>query len=70
MACQNIMLVAESLGLGSCWVKFGSLVTDNPEIVERLELKKDESIFGPSLLGYARESPQPPAKKPPVVKWI
>ena len=70
MACQNIMLAAESLGLGSCWVKFGSLVTSNPKIVEELELKADESIFGPILLGYPKGIPQSPAKKPPVVKWI
>ncbi|MBZ5499827.1 MAG: nitroreductase family protein [Acidobacteriia bacterium] len=70
MACQNMMLVAKSLGLGSCWVKFGSLVTDNPEIVKGLELKADEKIYGPILLGYAKESPKSPVKKDPVIKWI
>ena len=54
MACHNMMLVAKSLGLGSCWVKFGSMVTDNPEVVNGLELKADEKIFGPILLGYPK----------------
>ena len=38
LACENMMLAAHSLGLGSIWVKFGSMVTDNPEIVKALDL--------------------------------
>jgi nitroreductase len=70
LACENMMLAAQSLGIGSCWVKFGSLITDNSEIVAQLGLKEDEKIYGPILLGYAKDVPQPPAKKPPVVGWI
>lgn len=70
LACENMMLAAHSLDLGSCWVTFGSLVTDNPEIAKELELKPDEKIFGPILLGYTKEKPQPPAKKDPSIKWI
>jgi nitroreductase len=70
MACQNIMLAAESLGLGTCWVKFGSLVTTNADIVDQLELKAEEAIFGPILVGYPKEIPRTPAKKPPLTKWI
>ncbi|TAL25490.1 MAG: nitroreductase family protein, partial [Nitrospirae bacterium] len=65
-----IMLAAYSLGLGSCWVGFGSMVTDNKEIINALELKDDEKIFGPILLGYPKVYPDPPQKKEPVVKWI
>ena len=70
LACGNLMLAAHSLGLGSCWVKLGSLITDNSGIVEALELKGDETIFGPILVGYPREIPKAPQKKAPVVKWI
>ncbi len=70
LACQNIMLAAYSLGLGSCWVGFGSLVTDNDEIVKSIELKNDEKIFGPILLGYPEVTPEPPVKKPPEIKWL
>jgi nitroreductase len=70
LACENMMLAAQSLGIGSCWVKFGSMVTDNPEIVQRLGLKEDEKIYGPILLGYPRETPKPPVKKDPVIHWI
>jgi len=70
LACGNMMLAAQSLGLGTCWVKFGSMVTDNPEIVKALGLKSDETIYGPVLVGYPKEIPEPPAKKDPAILWI
>jgi nitroreductase len=70
IACQNMMLAASSLGLGSCWVKLGSLVTENPEITTALDLKGEEKIFGPILLGYPKQIPPAPAKNQPVIKWI
>jgi nitroreductase len=70
LACENIMLSAYSLGLGSCWVHFGSLVTDNEEIKKALELSEAEKIYGPIIIGYAKQFPEPPPKKDPCVKWI
>ena len=70
LACENIMLAAHSLGLGSCWVGFGSMVTDNAEITKLLELREDEKIYGPIVLGYPKVYPDPPQKKGPAVKWI
>jgi nitroreductase len=70
LACQNIMLAARSLGLGSCWIHFGSLVTNNKQITKRLGLAKGEKIFGPIILGYTKKFPKPPPKKKPRVKWI
>jgi nitroreductase len=64
------MLAAHSLGLGSCWVGFGSMVTEDPDIIKLLELKTDEKIFGPLVIGYPKAYPDPPQKKGPVVKWI
>ena len=74
LACENIMLAAYSLGLGSCYVGFGSYVKGNPEVAQALELKENERIYGPILLGYPKETPEANAlrwkKKEPVVKWI
>ncbi len=70
LACENMMLAAHSLGLGSCWVGFGAMVLEDGEARKLLELKDDESIFGPILLGYPRgETPRPP-KKEPKVRWV
>ncbi len=70
LACENIMLTAHSLGLGSCWVAFGSLITGNSEITKALELQEDEKIFGPIIIGYPKGETTPPEKNAPVVKWI
>src|SRR5512135_1411481 len=70
LACENMMLAAHSLGIGSCWVGFGAMVTEDAEVRKSLELKEDEKIFGPILLGYATAHPDRPPKKEPVVKWI
>jgi len=70
LACENIMLAAYSFGIGSCWVAFGSMVSEDEGVVKALELKEDEKIYGPILLGYPKVYPEPPKKKGPVVKWI
>ena len=70
MVCQNMMLAAQSLGLGSCIVGFGSVVTSDAEIVAALELRENERIYGPVVMGYPAIVPDAPPKKPPAVKWI
>jgi len=70
MACENMMLAATSLGLGSCWVGFGAMVTEDQEVRRLLELQPGDSIYGPILLGYPKAHPPRPPKKDPKVKWI
>jgi nitroreductase len=80
MVCENIMLAAVSLGLGSCYVGFGSMVTGDADVVQTLELKDGERIYGPILLGYPKVDPSEsqvstlaelrPKKKEPMIKWI
>jgi nitroreductase len=80
MACENIMLAAVSLGLGSCYDGFGAMVTHNPDIVQTLGLVEGERIYGPILLGYPKLNPTEDQvhtfaalrqkKKDPIVKWV
>ena len=71
MVCENMMLAARSLGIGSCWVFIGSLITGHPDIKSALELKENEKVYGPILLGYPAEGfPPNPELKPPVVKYL
>ena len=75
LACENIMIAATSLGLGSCYVGFGAMVTGNADVVQALELKDDERIYGPIVLGYPKDEPSAldsirPKKKVPMIKWI
>ena len=69
LACENMMLAAHSLGLGSCWVGFGSMVTEDAEARKLFALRDEESIFGPILLGYPYgETVRPPKKEPKVMR--
>jgi nitroreductase len=75
LACENIMIAATSLGLGSCYVGFGAMVTGNADVVQALELTDGERIYGPILLGYPKEEPSAlasirPKKKESIIKWI
>jgi nitroreductase len=70
LACENMMLVAHSLGLGCCYVGWGALVIEEPEAIEILDLKKGENVIGPIVLGYPEKYPKAPHKKEAKVKWI
>ncbi len=71
MACQNIMLAARSLGIGSCWVFIGQFPLDDKEVRQALELKEGEDVYGPIILGYPKgEFPAAPPRNPPKVKWL
>ena len=41
LACENMMLAAHSMGLGSCYVGWGALIKNSLELIELLELKAD-----------------------------
>jgi len=80
LACENIMIAATSLGLGSCYVGFGAMVTGDADVVQTFELTDDERIYGPILLGYPKDDPSEsvasalasiaPKKKEAMIKWI
>lgn len=71
MVCQNIMVAARSLGIGSCWVFFGMLPLADPKVRDKLEMKEGEKAYGPILLGYPQDGfPPPPPKNDPIVQWI
>ncbi|MGD2200703.1 MAG: nitroreductase family protein [Candidatus Bathyarchaeota archaeon] len=70
LACENMMLAAHSLGLGSCYVGWGALAQYDPEAFEILELKAEESILGPIVMGYPEKHPEPPPKDEPEIKWV
>ena len=65
-----MMLAAHSLGLGTCWVGFGAMVTEDADVRQLLDLKEGDEIFGPILLGYPKAEPSRPPKKDPKVKWV
>ncbi|MCW4052562.1 MAG: nitroreductase [Candidatus Bathyarchaeota archaeon] len=77
LACENIMLAATSLGLGSCYVGFGAMVKGDADVIQALELRDGERIYGPILLGYPKDAPEKrfmdqhdSCYVEPKIKWI
>ena len=77
LACENIMITATSLGLGSCYTGFGAMVKSDADVVKALELEDDERIYGPILLGYPKDDPKvrfmdqhDSRYVEPAIKWI
>ncbi|MEI6437845.1 MAG: nitroreductase [Candidatus Omnitrophota bacterium] len=72
MVCENMMLAARALGLGSCWVYFGLKALEEEPAREMLGLNNTEKAYGPLLMGYPKEGffPPPPPKKPAAIKWL
>ena len=70
LACENVMIAATSLGLGSCYVGFGATVVGIDAVAETLGVKDGERVFGPIVVGYpspeSAAEPAPDRGKPDV----
>lgn len=70
-AIQNMLLAAESLGIGSCWVGFSMFFFANKEEVKKLNLPEGYEPFYAVCLGYkARHSAWGPERKQDVITYI
>jgi nitroreductase len=64
-AIENMMIAAESLGLGSCWIGFARFFFAAPENNRRFEIPEGYEVRYGLALGYkaAGAASQPPARK-------
>jgi nitroreductase len=73
-ATQNMLLAAESLGLGSCWIFFVLLAFQSPQGTElRKELKMPEGYrpYYSAVFGYKNDAKaNVPARKPNLITII
>lgn len=66
-ALENMMLMANALDLGSCWINQLKWLNENPTIVEYLRslgLKETERVYGALALGYADTEDGMPVREP------
>lgn len=71
LVCQNIMLAAHSVGLGSCIVGAGRRgLAEDPDIIKVLELAVNETIYPPIVIGYPLAYPKSPPKQSPHITWV
>ncbi len=73
-ATQNLLLAAESIGLGSCWIFFVLLAFDSPQGLElRKELKMPEGYkpYYSAVFGYKKDTVvYVPDRKPNLITYI
>ncbi|RLG04781.1 MAG: nitroreductase, partial [Thaumarchaeota archaeon] len=60
IALQNMVIAAEALGLGSCWI--GHFIEE--EVKKALKIPDRFKVVAMITIGYPAERPEPPPKKP------
>lgn len=66
-ALENMMLEANALDLGSCWINQLKWLRDDPKVLAYLQslgLKEDERVYGAVAIGYAATEDGLPVRKP------
>jgi nitroreductase len=70
-AVQNMLLVAESMDIGSCWIGFARFYFINPENMKKLEISQDYEVhFGVSLGYKVKENPKAPERNNDVYTYF
>lgn len=66
-ALENMMLMANALDLGSCWINQLKWLNENPVILEYLSglgLQENERVYGALAVGYAKTESGFPNRNP------
>ncbi|TCL76362.1 nitroreductase [Hydrogenispora ethanolica] len=73
-ATQNLLLAAESIGLGSCWIYFVLMAFDSPQgpaLRRELKIPVDYKPYDSVVLGYKRDATvHVPERKPNLITYI
>jgi nitroreductase len=70
MCAENMMLAAQSLGIGSCWIGGAAVIQQSEELMAELKIPQNYKIIAPLIFGYPGTTPPPPEKRDPVIFWI
>lgn len=70
-AVQNILLAAESMDIGSCWIGFAKFFFLKPENLEKFDIPADHEVhFGVSLGYKVRENSPAPLRNKEVFSYF
>ena len=72
LTCGSLMLAAEELGLGTCWIHRARQVFDTEEgkaILKDLGVEGEYEGIGNIIIGYADEQPAPKPRKEGYAYW-
>lgn len=72
-ALENIFLMANSLGIGSCWINQLKNICDEKEVREVLtafEIPENHIVWGIAAIGYPAAAPKVHERKAGVIKFV
>lgn len=72
LAAENMMLAAQSLGIGSCWIGLAGGLGYDMEFLKEVGVPEGHKLIAPLIFGYpAKDNLKAPARKSDVIlKWI
>lgn len=72
LAAENMMLAANSLGIGSCWIGLAAGLGNDKEFLKEVGVSEGHKLIAPLIFGYpAKENRKAPARNVDVIlKWI
>jgi len=70
-AVQNMLLAAENMDIGSCWIGFAKFFFLNPKNMEKFNIPEDHEVHFGVALGYkVRENPKAPERNQNVYNYF
>jgi len=72
LAAQNMMLAAQSLGIGSCYIGFSKLIENDRKIFSELKIPKNFRIICSLIFGYPQEEIKtiPNRNRNNIINWV
>ncbi len=70
MAAQNMMLTAQSKGIGSCWIGGVQPALMDESFLKELGAPDGYKAIAPLIFGYPKGKTGMPARAEPEVKWL
>ncbi|MBZ2166792.1 nitroreductase family protein [Methanobacterium spitsbergense] len=70
-AIENMLLAAESMDIGSCWIGFAKFYFLNPESYKKFDIPDDHEVYYGVALGYkVRENSEAPERNRNVFQYF
>ncbi len=70
LAAENLMLMAYSFGLGSCWIGFAQSYLNTPAGKQALGLPESWVPVAPIIVGHPGTPAAAVARKEPEIRWV
>jgi nitroreductase len=72
LAAENMMLAAQSLGIGSCWIGLAAGLGSDEAFLKEAGVPKGHKLVAPLIFGYPAKGglPAPARNADVILKWI